>query len=153
MTTLDKDLEKKLFEAGMNILTEWLDKKGWTLNLDYLNQDEMLPSEKLVNINTRQGIEKQFYSLLHECGHLLIQSNWENYEKAYPATAKMYAYATTHKQLARSPKFKVDCISEELEAWRRGKKLADRLSLYYHEERYNDLTAKCVYTYIQWANK
>lgn len=153
MTILDKELEKKLFEAGMGELTLWLIKKGWTLDLDYLNQDEMLPSSKLINISTRQGIEKQFYSLLHECGHLLIQSNWENYEKAYPATARMYAYATTNKQLARSPKYKVDCISEELEAWRRGKKLADRLSLYYSEERYNDLTAKCVYTYIQWANK
>ena len=75
MTTLDKDLEKKLFEAGMNILTEWLDKKGWTLNLDYLNQDEMLPSEKLVNINTRQGIEKQFYSTAHHFGEDWLSCN------------------------------------------------------------------------------
>jgi len=153
MTTLDKELEKKLFEAGMGELMVWLDKKGWTLDLDYLNQDEMVPSNKHININTRQGIEKQFYSLLHECGHLLIQSNWNRYEKDYPATAKMNAYATTNKQLARSPKYKVDCISEELEAWRRGKKLADRLALYYNEEKYNDLASKCVYTYIQWANR
>ena len=79
MTALNTDLEQKLFEAGINTLTTWLEKKGWALNLDYLNQDEMLPSEKLININTRQGIEKQFYSFLHECGHLrMLQptSNW-----------------------------------------------------------------------------
>jgi|TARA_R110002020_G_scaffold72542_2_gene186625 hypothetical protein len=150
---LDRDLENKLFEEGMNQLTLWLHKKGWTVDIGYLNQDEMLPSSKLINISSRQGIEKQLYSFLHECGHLLIQANWENYEKAYPATARMYAYATTHKQLARSPKYKVDCLSEEIEAWKRGKKLADRLGLYYHEGRYNDLMAKCVYTYVQWANK
>ena len=150
---IDKDIENQLFEAGMSEVTTWLEKKGWTVDLDYLNHDEMVPSSKVININTRQGIEKQLYSFLHECGHLLIQANWEKYETEYPATAKMFSYSTINKQLARSPKYRVDCIAEEIEAWKRGKKLADRLGLYYNRERYNDLTAKCVYTYIQWASK
>lgn len=153
MTTFDKDIQNQLFDAGMGILTTWLEKRGWTVEFDYLNQDEMIPANKQINISTRQGLEKQLYSFLHECGHLLIQSKWDRYEKEYPATAKMNAYATVHKQLARSPKYKVDCLAEEIEAWRRGKKLADRLGLYYNEERYNDLASKCVMTYVKWANK
>lgn len=153
MTNMDKDVEKQLFEAGISILISWLDKKKWNVEFDYLNQDEMVPSDRQINISTRQGIEKQFYSFLHECGHLLIQSNWQRYEKDYPATAKMNAYATVHKQFARSPKYKVDCLAEEIEAWRRGKKLADRLGLHYNEERYNDLASKCIMSYVVWANK
>ena len=65
----------------------------------------------------------------------------------------MNQYATVHKQLERSPKYKVDCIAEEIEAWRRGKNLAERLGLYINEEKYNALTAECVYSYIKWAAK
>ena len=153
MTDVDKVIEHQLFEAGMTMLTEWLEKKGWSLDISYLNRDEMNPSERHISINNRQGIEKQLYSFLHECGHLLIQSNWTNYETQYPATAKMNQYATVHKQLERSPKYKVDCIAEEIEAWRRGKNLAERLGLYINEEKYNALTAECVYSYIKWAAK
>ena len=85
---IDKDIENQLFEAGMSELTTWLEKKGWTVDLDYLNHDEMVPSSKVININTRQGIEKQLYSFLHECGHLLIQANWEKYETEYPKYLK-----------------------------------------------------------------
>ena len=151
--TINKKLEKQLFEAGISRLISWLENKGWTMDVGYTNKDEMIPEHKHITINGRQGIEKQFYSFLHECGHLLIQKNWDKYSEAYPATAKMYSYATTHKQLERSSKYKVDCIAEEIEAWRRGKNLADRLSLYINEEKFNTLTAECVYSYIQWAAK
>ena len=151
MTKIDKELEKQLFEAGISRLITWLENKNWTMDIDYVNRDEMCPESKVVRISSRQGIEKQLYSLLHECGHLLVQQNWNKYEKNYPATAKMYSYATTNKQLERSPKYKVDCIAEEIEAWRRGKNLADRLGVYIIEEKYNALSVECVYSYIKWA--
>ena len=151
--TINKKLEKRLFEAGMSRLITWIDNKSWTMDIDYTNRDEMIPANKHITINGRQGLEKQLYSFLHECGHLLIQKNWDSYTKAYPASAKMYNYATTHKQLERSHKYKVDCISEEIEAWRRGKNLADRLGIYINEEKYNALTSECVYSYITWAAK
>jgi len=151
--TINKKLEKQLFEAGMNRLTTWLENKGWSMDIDYTNRDEMLPANRHITINGRQGVEKQLYSFLHECGHLLIQKNWDKYEKTYPAAAKMVSYATTHKQLERSHKYKVDCIAEEVEAWKRGKHLAQRLGLYIVEEKYNALTAECVYSYVTWAAK
>ena len=153
MSVVNKEIEHQLFEGGLCILTTWLENKGWSMDISYLNRDEMIPAEKHININSRQGIEKQLYSFLHECGHLLIQTNWTKYETSYPATAKMNQYATVRKQLERSPKYKVDCIAEEIEAWRRGKSLAERLGLYINEEKYNALTAECVYSYIKWAAK
>lgn len=148
-----KKLEKQLFEAGMCRLITWLEKKGWSMDIDYCNRDELIPASKHISINGRQGVEKQLYSFLHECGHLLVQQNWDKYEKAYPATAKMYHYFSTNKQLERTAKYKVDCISEEIEAWKRGKSLADRIGIYINEEKYNAFLSECVYSYIQWAAK
>ena len=140
-----------LFDAGITRLVEWLDNKGWSITFGYCETDAIYPSDKLVTISTRQGLEKRLYSLLHECGHILIQVNEEGYINQYPATAKMNCYAS-HKQLERSPKYKVDVISEEIEAWKRGKSLAKRLDIHTDEESYNNLMSKCVYSYIVWAN-
>ena len=149
---IDKKIQTTLFEAGMSRLIDWLDNKGGDLDISYVNQDELRPEVKQIMINGRQGLEKQLYSLLHECGHLLIQQNWDRYEKDYPATARMNCYAK-HRQLERSAKYKVDIIAEEIEAWRRGKTLSKRLGLYIDEGKYNALTSECVYTYILWAAK
>jgi len=80
MTIINKEIEHQLFEGGLCILTTWLENKGWSMDINYLNKDEMNPAEKHISINSRQGIEKQLYSFLHECGHLLIQANWTKYE-------------------------------------------------------------------------
>ena len=149
---VDKRIQKTLFEAGMSRIIDWLDNKGWELNIDYCSQDELRPEVKQITINGRQGIEKQLYSLLHECGHLLIQQNWNKYEKDYPVTARMNCYAV-NRQLERTAKYKVDIISEEIEAWKRGKTLAKKLGIYINEEKFNVLTSECVFTYIQWAAK
>jgi hypothetical protein len=151
--TIDAKVMKVLFDAGISRVIDWLEKKNWTLDIDYCNRDEMQPEARQITINARQGVEKQLYSLLHECGHLLVQQNWERYETSYPATAKMYCYATTNRQLEGSKKYKVDILSEEIEAWRRGKSLASRLGIYINEEKYNELTSECIYSYILWAAK
>ena len=151
--TINKDVKKVLFDAGIGRLIDWLQKRHWTIDIDYCNQDEVQPGNKQVTINSRQGIEKQLYSLLHECGHILVQQNWERYEKNYPAVAKMNCYATVNRQLEKSSKYKVDILSEEIEAWRRGKSLAGRLGVFIDEEKYNNLASECIYSYIQWATK
>jgi len=149
---IDKKIQKDLFAAGISRLIDWLDNKGWDLRIGYSVEDELRPEVKEITINGRQGTEKQLYSLLHECGHLLVQQNWNKYEKDYPSTARMNCYAG-HRQLERSPKYKVDIISEEIEAWKRGKTLSKRLGVYINEEGFNTLASQCVYTYITWAAK
>ena len=151
--SIDEKVKKALFDAGISKLADRLSKKGWQLDIGYFNQDEMHPDVKEVHISSRFGLEKQLYSLLHECGHILVQKNAERYEKSYPATARMNCYATTNRQFEKSPKYRVDVLAEDIEAWRRGKSLANRVGLYIDEEKYNEFSAKCVYSYIQCAAK
>jgi len=151
LMAFDKKIKETLFEAGVSRLIDWLGDKGWSIDFDYLGHDEIDPNIKHVTISTRQGQEKQFYSFLHECGHILIQQNQTKYEKEYPAQAKRSLYAT-NSRIERTPKYRVEVLTEEIEAWRRGKKLAQRLGIYIDDENYDKLAAKCVYTYIEWAN-
>ena len=147
-----KKIKEVLFKAGIVRLIDWLWAKNWDVEFDYMVKDEMDPSAKCVTISTRQGVEKQLYSLLHECGHILIQSNEIRYNKKFPAQAKRNCYLS-HRQLEKSKKYKVDVISEEIEAWDRGKSLATRLGLYIDEDKYNEVKVTCVYTYVDWAAK
>jgi len=143
-----KKLKKQAFETGIEELIEWTNKKGYDIEFDYCVQDEFRPGDKMITISTRQGREKQLYSLLHECGHLILQNNDDLYNTKYPSSAKM-AYCTNNKRLERSPKYKVDVMTEEIDAWRKGKDLAKRLDIYIEEEEYYLVSTKCLYTYIK----
>ena len=143
-----KKLKKQAFESGICDLIEWAHKKGYSIDFDYCVQDELRPADKLITISTRQNEEKQLYSLLHECGHLILANNETSYEKKYPSSTKM-AYFNSNKRLARSPQYKVDILAEEIDAWRKGKDLAKRLDIWIDEENYYKTKSKCVYTYIK----
>ncbi|HIB78094.1 MAG TPA: hypothetical protein EYO58_10900 [Flavobacteriales bacterium] len=147
-----KKVKETLFKAGIARLIDWLWNKRWDVEFDYMTHDEMDPMTKCVTINARQGIEKQLYSLLHECGHILIQSNEAVYNKKFPASAKRNCFLS-HRQLEKSKKYKVDVIAEEIEAWDRGKSLATRLGIYVDENKFNEFKVACVFTYVEWATE
>ena len=151
MTKMQK-IKEKAFEEGFSQVEQWLEKKGWTVDCDYSVRDEIFFHGKYITISKRNGIEKRFYSLLHECGHLLVQQNNNQYEQKYPTQARMNQFMA-HKGIEKSKDFRVETLIEEIEAWERGKKLADRLGLFYDQKNFHTLTNQCIYTYIEWAAK
>ena len=143
-----KKLNKRTFETAIDKLINWTHKKGYSIDFDYCVRDEFRPEDNLITVSQRQGLEKQLYSLLHECGHLILSNNEELYAKKYPFSAKMESL-NGNKRIERSVKYKVDVLSEEIDAWRKGKDLAKRLKININEESYYSLMSKCVYTYIK----
>lgn len=148
MSKAQKKFKQKIFQHGLDTLVEWVNNKNYNVEFDYCIRDEFRPAEKTIAVNTRQGIENRLYTLMHECGHLLLQVNEKRYEKRYPSSAKM-SYCNSNVKLERSPKYKIDILSEELDAWRKGKDLANRLDIYYNEENYYNVMSKCVYSYVK----
>lgn len=149
---IDKSFKKQLFEGSLERLCDWATKKGWITEFSHTGDDEMEPGNKMIYVNTRQGVEKQLYSMLHECGHVLVQSNLKTYYKKYPATARArFLDVGRMRKFEKTKKYKIDTISEEIEAWERGKKLAKRLNLYIDKDNYSKLMSECVFSYIEWA--
>ena len=136
-----------MFEKGIEELIEWTNKKGCSIDFDHCVRDEYRPSDKLITISLRQGPEKQLYSLLHECGHLILGNNEKSYAKKYPSSAKLNTINS--KSLEQSWKYTGDVVAEEIDAWRKGKELAKRLDLFIDEENYYSIMSKCVYSYIK----
>lgn len=141
------NLKQKLFKLGIESAVEWAAKKGVGVEFDYCVQDEYRSADGLITISTRQGIENQLYSLLHECGHLALDKNPKLYSKRFPTSMKLAI--KSNKALENSKKYKVDTMAEEIDAWRKGRELANRLDIYVNDEKYYNLQVECLYGYIQ----
>jgi hypothetical protein len=102
---------------------------------------------KQITICSRLGIENKLYTLLHECGHALIRENLGRFEKEY--TVQVEAWGDARKE--RSARYKVETLEEEIEAWKRGKRLANRLGIRINENRFNIHKTESLMTYIRWA--
>ena len=147
LTKTRRKLKKKVFVIGLEKICEWVANKNCDLDFGYCVQDEFRSADNCISINTRQNIENQVYTLLHECGHLILHNNENLYNKKYPSSAKMANY-NRNIRLERSSKYKVDVLCEEIDAWRKGKDLANRLDVYIDEEKYYSMMTKCVYSYV-----
>jgi len=110
--------------------------------------DTSCSGEKVITICSRTGIENRLYGLLHECGHALIRENVAKFAKEYRSNYE----GGFDGRKARTDRFKVSTIEEEIEAWKRGKRLAKRLGIELDEERFESHKAECLMTYIRWAS-
>ena len=129
-------------------LNQWAHLKGYTVSYSYNAEDEVSFENKTITISSRTNPEKMLYSLLHECGHLLeYNNNSDSYHKKYPlAKTIMCDGRTRHSNQGR-----VETIEEEINAWKKGEKLADRLGFKMNKKVYRKYAADNVITYIDWA--
>lgn len=110
-------------------------------------EDRFEASERKIYINSRLGAEAKYYTLLHECGHVLIDNNWKAFDRDNP----MYA-SSCDLRVAKSKAYRVSIIAEEIEAWKRGRRLAKKLGHAVDSEKFDKMISENVMTYIDWAS-
>ena len=79
--------------------------------------------------------------MLHECGHILVSKSDGDLQcndiyKEYKSSSKIH---------------KVFTVIEEVEAWKRGYKLAGRLSIEIDDKKWNRDVARALWKYMDWA--
>ena len=121
----------------------WVVSKGYKISCFTDADDRLEFEEKTIYINSRQHAESRFYTLLHECGHLLISQTASQFQKDHP----MYAVSCDFRK-SKSRAFQVSLVAEEIEAWKRGRRLASRLELYVDNFKFDKIMTDCVITYI-----
>ena len=129
----------------INDVISWLDKKNYSVEFKSDAEDCVDFMDRVVLINSRNHPETKYYTLLHECGHVLISGD-SRFEKEMP----MYATSSDGRS-ARSVAYRVSTVAEEIEAWKRGRRLASRLGHYVDDGKYDASISKNVMSYIQWA--
>tara|TARA_R100000008_G_scaffold85144_1_gene74308 strand:+ start:793 stop:1236 length:444 start_codon:yes stop_codon:yes gene_type:complete len=144
---MNLDEKRKLLYAGYYEAINWAENAGYEVIEGPEEQDACWSDVKHITVYSSQGVENRLYSLLHECGHALIRRNWSKFESEYPA----HATAELDRRKMKSEKYKASLIEEEVEAWKRGRRLAKRLGIYVDDEKFNKLKAKCLMSYFTWA--
>jgi len=124
----------------------WLNNKGYEV-IFHNDSDSVIFSDRKIFIDKRSNLENQLYSILHECGHILQHQNKSIFNKSF----KYQHVAENDKRKARSYAYRLSVLEEEIDAWKRGKKLAKRLNIKLDEIKFEKYKAKYTMTYVNWA--
>ena len=133
------------FKESFDILEYWLESKRYTLSLETGADDAVYYNCKHVVLNSRNHIEKRLYVLLHECGHVLIDNGKRD---------RLFSISKTTEAIMgkkESRKRRVAVLSEEVEAWKRGERLARRLGIDINYEKFDKISADAIISYVEWA--
>jgi hypothetical protein len=132
---------------GLKELVAWCNLKRITV--DFTNRKcggAYVGKTRTIYINSTQSPEKQLFVLLHECGHLLIDNKTETTELRF-----RHGYPTDDPDVKRKFIHRCTVVEEEFEAWHRGRKLAMKLGIQIDDERFSDLKASMLKSYMKWA--
>lgn len=129
-------------------MIEWIESKGFSYVCKTDEEDRVELSNKTVFINSRIHPEFRFYTLLHECGHIDVHESQEEFISDHP----MYVHAHEYDgRIARSRKYKVSLVAEEIEAWKRGRRIAHDERLFIDDKKYDECMSKYIMSYINWV--
>jgi hypothetical protein len=125
----------------INNLIYWANEKGYHVEMLEGGDDSICQESKLIEINSSSRTELQVIRLLHECGHALIFENGSSFN-----------FKEKRSESESSVKYKVFTVIEEVEAWKRGRDLAKRLSIPIDDSEWEKDMVKALKKYINWAS-
>jgi Zn-dependent peptidase ImmA (M78 family) len=139
------------FDRYLNTLILWAEERGYFINFEPKGDNCICLLTKIVEINSKASIKKQFFCLLHECGHILVFENgsfWQYQEKTEP----LHNQNANNQELNKNRKtYKVYTVIEEIEAWERAFKLAKRLNIPIEYDDWEKEMLNAIEKYIKWA--
>lgn len=135
---LDDDIET---------VSEWLTSRGWKVEMHQDGGSYIRPHEGRVVIDTSESRSEMLNSILHEAGHVSIIE--EPLPSQYPAGYS--ANGGTPDKRSRS--YRIDVLLEEVEAWRRGRILAQTLGISLKGRSFIMGRNAAIKSYAEWASK
>lgn len=138
---------KTCIKEKISKIESWLDKKGFVLCKSNKKtiEDEVDFERRVVFLSQRSKPEHQLYSLLHECGHVVIRKR-----KDYKTRFKESLYIAEECKMP-TIRSSIEEIEEEILAWREGEYLAKKLSIDLDSDLYYKYGTKWVMTYVVLA--
>ena len=141
-------LSNKRLHSQISDLHTWLQQRGYDLKFHGNAIDQVNFQEETVYINSKQKLENQYYTLLHECGHVYAFENQDDWLTDLPLS-KQKLTSNLDGRSERSNAFRVSQLAEEIDAWRIGRIIADNLDHKINLTRYNKMYGDCVWSYVK----
>lgn len=133
--------DEKIKEVIQQICKKKSKKLGFFVEFERDAEDEVDLETSVITINTRHPPEIQYYILLHEIGHFLLEE-----EGRLEDQFKFVQY-----EKRRNVLYRVNWVEMELAAWDRGLKFAKDNRYPVDEDYYRYIRSRNVYSYFQWA--
>ena len=131
-------------EDALNSVIIWFQKKGYHVEVERDGEDAIDRINKFVSINSTRSLETQLHVILHEAVHLLVEKS-DKITSGIPEVLSKYS--------EKSKIHRTFTVIEEIEAWKRGLKLAGRLGIKINKEKWNKDVARAIYKYMVWATE
>lgn len=128
-------------QDALQTLEYWAYTKGYYIEFSRNGDDSVDRESKIISINTNRSEETQLYTLLHECGHILV----------YGSDKIMDTKSVTENFSEKSNMYRVFTVIEEVEAWKRGLSLANRLGIAVNKDKWNRDVARALKLYMKWC--
>lgn len=138
---------KELWNKQIEEVIRWVESKNYKVVFNTDEEDRLCFDSKTIFINSRKHPETKYYTLLHEAGHLLISQSWKSFENDMP----MYATSSDGRK-ERGKSYLVSLLAEEIEAWKRGRRLSGKLKHFINNDKYDRHITESVSTYVMWAS-
>ena len=137
----------KQYEAGFNFLKLFLETKYGIKVIQKPNvEDAWYPSIKKIIINNDFHWRERLLALMHESGHVQIDLESDTV-KNMKCTGTFSSYIDSNN--IKSKKQLVNVLNEELMAWNLGKNLAVNLNIQFDNRRLEEITTKCIMSYVK----
>lgn len=134
---------------NLDRVVKWAKKRGLTVELHpKIDTGRFHSLSRKVEISSRLMPEKQLIILLHELGHFLVEAGGK--EALLERFPNGYARISSGIP-GRDVLHKIDVIAEEIEAWHRGWRLAERLGIFISRETFDTVRAEYLRSYMKWA--
>ena len=137
---------KELWLKQISDIVSWVESKNYKVAFATDQEDRLCFESKTIYINSRKHPETKYYTLLHEAGHLLISKSWKSFDRVMP----MYAESSDGRS-EKGKAYLVSLLAEEIETWKRGRRLSSKLKHYINGKKYDQHITKNVSSYITWA--
>ena len=137
-------MEEADWKEQYNKVVLWIESKGYSVKDKKKVDDCVVFEDKDIYISSQYKYETKLYTLLHECGHYLLNETKETFLKSHP----LYPSDVTDKRVERSIAYRVCIVSEELKAWERGCRLAERLNLTLNKDKFHKQMIEALWSYV-----
>ena len=149
ITNQFKVTKKQIWKHQFSELEDWLLERNFKVSLEKGCEDIIEWSNDLIRINSNPTWETRYYALLHECGHIIISENIDNFEYNYP-------YYIDHMDGRKSgtDAYRISLLGEEIESWKLGRNLGDNiLNHFINHKKFDKMMTDCIMSYVYWITE
>jgi len=126
---------------SLDSLTIWAVQKGYHVEFVKNGDDSVCYISKIIEVNSSSSLEKQVIHMAHECGHVLIFEHGSKFN-----------FKDRRNEPTGTVSHKVFTLIEEVEAWKRGRDLINRLKIPIDDTLWEKSMVKALKKYINWAS-